>query len=197
MVRDRRGVHQRDADLERRICDDESSVIWEKADFRGDVLDRAKTRSRVAETRTEVLACRTTSEEAMSYGSKGLNDLRDEALQIATEHGFKDATVGEDLMLIVSELAEALEDHRGGNEPDHLWYVDPTGGKHAHPHPRKEGGGFDLNHPRKPCGIPSEMADVIIRVLHFSGKHGIDIEQAVREKMAYNETREFKHGKKL
>jgi len=49
----------------------------------------------------------------------------------------------------------------------------------------------------KPCGIPSEMADVVIRVLHFCGKHKIDIEQAVREKMIYNESRPMKHGKKL
>jgi hypothetical protein len=48
----------------------------------------------------------------------------------------------------------------------------------------------------KPCGIPSEIADVIIRALHFSGKHGIDIERAIAEKMAYNETRPYKHGDK-
>jgi NTP pyrophosphatase (non-canonical NTP hydrolase) len=40
------------------------------------------------------------------------------------------------------------------------------------------------------------LADVIIRILHFSGKHGIDIEQAVREKMLYNESRPMKHGGK-
>jgi hypothetical protein len=49
---------------------------------------------------------------------------------------------------------------------------------------------------RKPCGIPSEMADEIIRVLHFCGKHKIDIDKAVREKMAYNESRPMKHGGK-
>jgi NTP pyrophosphatase (non-canonical NTP hydrolase) len=50
---------------------------------------------------------------------------------------------------------------------------------------------------RKPCGIPSEMADVVIRVLHFCGKHGIDIEKAVIEKMAFNESRPHMHGKKI
>jgi hypothetical protein len=49
---------------------------------------------------------------------------------------------------------------------------------------------------RKPAGIPIELADCIIRILHFSGKHGIDIAEAVREKMEYNETRPFKHGNK-
>jgi hypothetical protein len=49
---------------------------------------------------------------------------------------------------------------------------------------------------RKPCGIPSELADVIIRALHFSGKHAIDIGSAIQKKMDYNETRPYKHGGK-
>jgi NTP pyrophosphatase (non-canonical NTP hydrolase) len=106
--------------------------------------------------------------------SKSLNELRDEALRIAVEHGFKNATVLEDIALIHSELSEALEDYRAGH-PLHKT--------------RYQGS--------KPVGIPIEMADVIIRVLHFCGKHGIDIEKAVEEKMAYNEGRPFMHGKKL
>ncbi len=119
----------------------------------------------------------------MGYGSMGLNDLRDEALRIATEHGFTDATIGEEIALMHSELSEALEDHRDGRAPTEVWYTDA--GYVAQGSKRE-----------KPCGIPSEMADVIIRVLHFCGKYGIDIEQAVREKMAYNETRPFKNGGK-
>jgi NTP pyrophosphatase (non-canonical NTP hydrolase) len=45
-------------------------------------------------------------------------------------------------------------------------------------------------------GIPTEMADELIRVLHFCGKHGIDIEKAVIEKMAFNDSRPYKHGGK-
>jgi hypothetical protein len=58
----------------------------------------------------------------MGYGSKGLNDLRDEALRIAVEHGFTDASVGEDIALIHSEASEALEDHREGRSPTEVWY---------------------------------------------------------------------------
>jgi NTP pyrophosphatase (non-canonical NTP hydrolase) len=105
--------------------------------------------------------------------SKSLNELRDEAFRIATEHGFTENTVGEDIALMHSELSEALEDYRGGHPPNLMW--------------------FDA---AKPCGVPSELADTIIRVLHFAGKHGIDIEAAVAAKMAYNETRPFKHGGK-
>lgn len=117
-----------------------------------------------------------------------LNHIRDEALRIAVEHGFTDASIGEDIALMHSELSEALEDHRRGRKPDEMYYEVKT------PHgigiaPDPESGG-------KPCGIPSELADVMIRIFHFCGKHKIDIGKAVVEKMAYNSTRPFKHGGK-
>lgn len=120
-----------------------------------------------------------------------LNELRNAALHIAEEHGFQDATVGEDLALIHSEVSEALEDYRQGFVPAQFRYLDKNKGEF-----------YDKQQPNgepmlKPVGIPSEMADIVIRVLHFCGKHGIDLERAVFEKMRYNETRPFKHGKKL
>lgn len=118
-----------------------------------------------------------------------LNDLRDLVTKIAYEHGFTDVTVGEDLMLMVSELAKALEDHRKGLSPTTIWYKNGNG----HDVPK-----FDWDGKKsKPCGIPSEMADVVIRVLHFCGKHGIDIQRAVTEKIEYNRTHPYKHGKVL
>lgn len=118
----------------------------------------------------------------------GLNALRDRALRIAEEHGFTEATVGEDIALMHSELSEALEDYRNGKQPDALWYTDSDGIAYNQKDPTRR---------LKPCGIPSEMADVIIRVLHFCGRRKIDIEQAVLEKMEYNHTRPFKNGGKL
>lgn len=139
----------------------------------------------------------------------GLNVLRDEALRIAVEHGFTEATIGEDLMLIVTEVAEAMEDHRAGKKPDEVWYEEKepawTSDKRevavpvrrlamAAPHIG------DMSRPplplAKPCGVPSELADVLIRVFHFCGKHGIDIDKAVREKMAFNASRPMRHGGK-
>lgn len=106
-----------------------------------------------------------------------LNLIAAACKRTAEEHGFTDATPGEDMALIHSEVSEALEDIRDGKPLNVMHYE------------RKE----PLN---KPCGVPSEMADIIIRVLHFSAKHGIDIGQAVKEKMAYNDSRPFKHGGK-
>jgi NTP pyrophosphatase (non-canonical NTP hydrolase) len=49
----------------------------------------------------------------------------------------------------------------------------------------------------KPEGIPTELADIIIRVLDICANWGIDISAAIADKMAYNETRPYRHGGKL
>ena len=41
-----------------------------------------------------------------------------------------------------------------------------------------------------------EMADTLIRVLDLTATLGIDIEREVAHKMAMNEQREFRHGKR-
>lgn len=132
--------------------------------------------------------------ELQAAATSALNTLRDEALRIAVEHGFTDATIGEDLMLMVSELAEALEDHRAGRKPDEIWYEAKTPQKDADATVRYRFDEYAAG--LKPAGIPSEMADVLIRVFHFCGKHGIDIDKAVREKMAFNSARPMRHGGK-
>lgn len=49
----------------------------------------------------------------------------------------------------------------------------------------------------KPVGIPSELADIVIRVFDAAGRYGIDLEKAINEKMAYNATRPQRHGGKV
>jgi len=131
-----------------------------------------------------------------------------DAHQTATEHGFTEASVGEDIALMHSELSEALEDYRAGRKPGEIVYdvvLEFHGGNREthlgiseallkrYQHDPEQ---WPVVKSAKPCGIPSELADVIIRILHFCGKHNVPLGRAVREKMAFNKTREHKHGGK-
>jgi NTP pyrophosphatase (non-canonical NTP hydrolase) len=52
-----------------------------------------------------------------------------------------------------------------------------------------------LSEKGKPEGLPSELADIIIRVCDFAEHLGIDLEKEIRMKSDYNETRPMKHGR--
>ncbi len=124
--------------------------------------------------------------------------------------------VGEVLALIHSEVSEALEAWRDcGDEGIYAlkfsWHSTPGC---YHPDVQFEDGKANVfsnvedkwieitdemyaqwGWVRKPVGFPSELADVIIRVLDACGAWQIDIDTAVREKIAYNRTREILHGR--
>ena len=48
----------------------------------------------------------------------------------------------------------------------------------------------------KPEGVPSELADIVIRALDFADLHDIDLGAAIEGKLAYNVTRGHRHGGK-
>lgn len=116
-----------------------------------------------------------------------LSSMQKAAWNNSEAHGFHEGqdvtdkfTVPAMLMLIVSELGEAVEEFRKGKP---LYYTTLEA--------RADGAVQE-----KPHGLEDELADVIIRVGDLSESLGIDLESAVARKMGYNATRPFKHGGK-
>ncbi|WP_136056317.1 hypothetical protein [Microbacterium sp. K24] len=98
------------------------------------------------------------------------------------------------LALITTEVAEAIEEIRNGRDADERYY---TGGVGDHSGSFSEREPLDANGaPRKPEGVPSELADIVIRALDAAGAWGIDLESVIEEKLAYNLTRGHRHGGK-
>lgn len=111
-------------------------------------------------------------------GVKTIGDWVYEIHKNAVQHGWYDGNgaknFGELLMLVVTEVAEVMEEYRNGRLMKET-YVNKNG---------------------KMCGIPSELADIVIRVMDICGYYNIDLEQAIEEKHEYNKSRPYKHGGK-
>lgn len=60
-----------------------------------------------------------------------------------------------------------------------------------------EAAGRSFNEALEAEGYPTELADIIIRTLDLAYMLGIDIHQAVQNKLAFNAGRGHKHGKTI
>lgn len=134
-----------------------------------------------------------------------ISELVTRAHDNAVKHGFWDPApaFGTAIALIHSELSEALEEDRAGR-PE-TWYKCTAGnGDGTMCNPKRwidcDMAGKESRCPfrnAKPEGVAVELADAVIRIADLCGHLGIDLEAAIDLKMAYNETRPFKHGKRF
>lgn len=109
-------------------------------------------------------------------------ELIEQAHATALEKGWwsePERTFGDQVALCHSELSEALEEFRvHGLDREQFLYT-------------------TLDSPGKPEGIAAEFADVLVRIADTCGRYGIPLEQALAAKLAYNKTRQSRHGGKV
>ncbi len=117
-----------------------------------------------------------------------VNELQTRAYQHAVDKNFRGVnatprTFGDDIALIMTELAEAFEEFRNGHKPCEIYFTHADSPTHG-----------TLT---KPEGIPIELADVFIRLLDMCEHYSIDLENATLMKMTFNDKRPSKHGGKV
>lgn len=98
------------------------------------------------------------------YYANNINELQEVCHTLSVRAGWHEnpREIGTMLMLIVSELAEAMEGDRKGLKDDHLPHRDM---------------------------MEVELADAVIRIFDLSGKMGFDLGGALVEKLIYNQNR--------
>lgn len=132
-----------------------------------------------------------------------MEQIINKAHGMAKEKGFWDSerNKSELLMLIVSELAEALEalrkDHYADKDAVDELYSDIIVHEFDDEYNIMDGpwkAGFEAN---IKSSFEDEIADVAIRLFDLCGGLNVDLKKHIELKMMYNSMRGYKHGKKF
>jgi adenylosuccinate lyase len=104
------------------------------------------------------------------------SELQKDIFVNAVTHGWWSTprTFGDVIALIHSELSEALEEWRNGQDVNQIYYGEDG----------------------KPEGIPVEFADAVIRLMDAAEHYGFDLLGVVELKHQYNKQRPMRHGGK-
>ena len=107
-----------------------------------------------------------------------ISELQHEAHETAISKGWYEGhkrTVPELIALCHSEVSGALEECRNGPVDFGIFYRQSDG---------------------KPEGLGIELADAVIRIADMAEYLGVNLEECVRIKAAFNKTRPYRHGGK-
>jgi hypothetical protein len=111
-----------------------------------------------------------------------IREIIAEAGRNSRQKGWHDLSIptslAEQTALLHTEVAEVTEEYRHNHEPTETYFVE------------------DANGFPKPCGIPTELADVIIKTCEIADRYGVDLVPAIGGKLAYNALRPRRHGGK-
>lgn len=143
----------------------------------------------------------------MLYDDETASTALDDALRLAADAVYSvnhangwftdNRTFGDEMMLIVTEAAEAMEEFRDHGFAKGVQMKDGTRvwagvEDEDYDYPESDVPG----HLPKPLGVASECADILVRLLDTCWRHDIDLGAEFRRKLAYNATRGFRHGGK-
>lgn len=119
-----------------------------------------------------------------------LNEWKEAIHQYAKDKGWWDTqesrNFGDLIALVHTELSEAYEEYRNGHKIAERYYDNTRCVRTS-----------DNQLLPKPEGVPSELADAMIRLFDMFGYYGIDIEDVLIEKHLYNLSRPYRHGNKV
>ena len=137
----------------------------------------------------------TTTMESTLTQTPSLTTLANTIHNGNVKRGFYDEPkeVGTVLMLIVTELAEAMESYRSNNSiaSDRMETLE-WDSKEDEPFTTEDINQFKLV---VKDTFEDEIADTIIRLFDLCGWMNIDIHKHIMLKLKYNDTRPYKHGK--
>ncbi len=121
---------------------------------------------------------------------KGLNEASNQIFQNNKAKGFweKEISVGELLMLVTSELGEAMEAHRK-NRFAKLERLEFELGQNEEQHWNEK---FEYH---VKDTFEDEIADAVMRLMDLSAGLGIDLEKHISAKVRFNKSRPKLHGK--
>ena len=125
-----------------------------------------------------------------------INELAKQAYENAKAKGFYEEPIemGTRLALIHSEVSEALEADRKNRHAVKSSNLDDIDILELAPPSTKMYFRQEFEVAIKDT-FEDELADIMIRVMDLAAYKGIDLEYHIKMKMAYNSTREYKHGK--